>query len=57
MKDLKNLKGAKVLRKMEQKDIKGGRPLYVCNSEGPIVACVSPELCAIRPDGTYYCIK
>ena len=41
MKDLKNLKGAKMLSKMEQKVIKGGFP------------CVGPDLWC--PSGSYCC--
>ena len=43
MKDLKNLKGAKELSKIEQKIIKGGK-IYLCNHPcEPMANCCTPE--------------
>ena len=54
MKDLKKLKGAKMLSKKEQQVIKGGKPcLYFC---APMATCCTPEdYCGtIGADGNCY---
>jgi hypothetical protein len=56
MKKLKDLNGAKLLSKSEQKSINGGRKLpELCASSPNLVFCYAPAVCAQAPDGSWYC--
>ena len=58
MNDLKKIKDAKVISKVEQKAIKGGiiPRGELCSDTYPIVVCYLPTHCAIGPDGTSICV-
>ena len=57
MKDLKNLKGAKVLGKTEQKAIKGG-VIVICDGCPPISDCCVNNICGkIGIGGKCYAIQ
>ena len=44
----------KELEQKEQKEIiGGGRPKYICSSEGPVVVCTLPQICTLGSNGWY----
>ena len=50
MKELKNLTGAKMLSKMEQKSVKGGSPKICRTDEDCCIGCICVEQHCIDPD-------
>ncbi len=52
MKNLMNL--GTILNKNEQKEINGGRRLYICSPDSDVV-CMTAAQCAQDANGDWYC--